>query len=77
MLIPHILRQIFTVQNLAWTYRLRVILILLSVIAYVLSPLDIIPESVLGLLGIFDDILIMICAAVFLIIVYRDILSHG
>ncbi|CAF5116164.1 unnamed protein product, partial [Rotaria magnacalcarata] len=50
-------------QNLAWTYRLRIILILLTVIAYVLSPLDILPESVLGFLGLFDDLLVTFCAA--------------
>ncbi|CAM4816918.1 unnamed protein product [Rotaria magnacalcarata] len=63
VLIPHIIRQMFTVQNLAWTYRLRIILILLTVIAYVLSPLDILPESVLGFLGLFDDLLVTFCAA--------------
>ncbi|CAF4247011.1 unnamed protein product [Rotaria socialis] len=63
VLIPHIIRQMFTVQNLAWTYRLRIILILFTVIAYVLSPLDILPESVLGFLGFFDDLLVTFCAA--------------
>ncbi|CAF3344316.1 unnamed protein product [Rotaria sp. Silwood1] len=75
VLIPHIIRQMFTVQNLAWTYRLRIILILFTVIAYVLSPLDILPESVLGFLGLFDDILVIFCAALYVIIIYR-ILIH-
>jgi RING finger protein 170 len=77
VLIPHILRQIFSVQSIAWTYRIRVILILLTVIGYVLSPLDILPESVLGFLGFFDDIFIILCAALYVIIVYREFLSHG
>ncbi|CAF3358084.1 unnamed protein product [Rotaria sp. Silwood1] len=76
VLIPHIIRQMFTVQNLAWTYRLRIILILFTVIAYVLSPLDILPESVLGFLGLFDDILVIFCAALYVIIIYREFLSH-
>ncbi len=77
MLIPHIIRQIFSVQSIAWTYRIRIILIFLSVIAYVLSPLDILPESVLGFLGFFDDFFIIICAALYVIIAYREFLSHG
>ncbi|CAM4834294.1 unnamed protein product [Rotaria magnacalcarata] len=76
VLIPHIIRQMFTVQNLAWTYRLRIILILLTVIAYVLSPLDILPESVLGFLGLFDDLLVTFCAALYVIIIYREFLSR-
>lgn len=77
MLIPHIFRQMFTVQNLAWTYRLRIIIILFTVIAYVLSPFDILPESVLGFLGLFDDIFIMFCAALYVIIIYREFLSRS
>ncbi len=77
MLIPHILRQIFSVQSLAWTYRIRVTLILLTVIGYVISPLDILPESVLGFLGFFDDIFVILCAALYVIIVYREFLSRG
>ncbi|CAF2355678.1 unnamed protein product [Rotaria sp. Silwood2] len=77
VLIPHIIRQMFTVQNLAWTYRLRIILILFTVIAYVLSPLDILPESVLGFLGLFDDILVIFCAALYVIVIYREFLSHS
>ena len=77
VLIPHIIRQLFTIQSLAWTYRIRVMLIFFTVIAYVLSPLDILPESVLGFLGFFDDFFIILCAALYIIIVYREYLSRG
>jgi len=77
VLIPHIIRQIFSIQGLAWTYRIRIMLILLTVIAYVLSPLDILPESVLGFLGLFDDFFIILCAALYVIIAYREFLSRG
>ncbi len=52
-------------------------LIFVTVIAYVLSPLDILPESVLGFLGFFDDFFIVICAALYIIVAYREILSRG
>ena len=51
--------------------------ILFTVIAYVLSPLDILPESVLGFLGLFDDFFIILCAALYVIIAYREFLSRG
>ncbi len=77
MLIPHIIRQIFSLQGLALAYRIRIILILFTVIVYVLSPLDILPESVLGFLGLFDDVFITFCAALYIIIAYREFLSRG
>ena len=76
MLIPHILRQIFTVDTLSWAYRARILMIMFIVIGYVISPLDIIPESVLGLLGLFDDFFIIFCAALYIIIIYREYLSR-
>jgi RING finger protein 170 len=52
-------------------------LILFTVIAYVLSPLDILPESVFGFLGFFDDFFFVLCAALYIIIAYREFLSRG
>lgn len=77
MLIPHIFRQIFSLQGLAWTYRIRAIFIILFIILYILSPLDIIPESVMGLLGFFDDLLILFCAAFYIIFMYRQFLARA
>ncbi|CAF4915400.1 unnamed protein product, partial [Rotaria sp. Silwood2] len=36
VLIPYIIRQLFTTESLAWTYRLRTIIVFISVIAYVI-----------------------------------------
>jgi RING finger protein 170 len=77
VLIPHIIRQICSFQGVAMAYRIRIILIFLTVIAYVLSPLDILPESVLGFLGLFDDFFIILCAALYIIIAYREFLSRS
>lgn len=77
MLIPHIFRQIFSLQGLTWTYRIRMFLIIFFIILYILSPLDIIPESVLGFLGLLDDFLIIFCAAFYVIFMYRQFLARG
>ncbi|CAF1117154.1 unnamed protein product [Adineta steineri] len=77
VLIPYIIRQIFTFQSIAWAYRLRIIFIFFTVIAYIISPLDILPESILGFLGLFDDVLIILCAALYIIIAYREFLSRS
>jgi len=39
---------------------LRSVLMLIGVLAYLLSPFDIIPEAVFGLIGLLDDLFIII-----------------
>ncbi len=77
VLIPHIIRQIFTTESLTWTYRLRTIVIFISVIAYVISPLDILPESLLGIFGLLDDFFIVLCSALYVVIAFRQNLAQG
>ncbi|CAF0760879.1 unnamed protein product [Adineta ricciae] len=77
VLIPHIIRQIFSLQSLAWAYRIRMMFILVTVIVYVLSPFDIFPENMFGFLGLFDDVFIILCAAMYIIIAYREYISRS
>jgi RING finger protein 170 len=53
------------------------IVIFVSVIAYVISPLDILPESVLGIFGLLDDFFIVLCSALYVIIAFRQNLARG
>ena len=75
MLIPHLIRQIFSVEGLTWTYRLRTVIIFLSTLVYVISPLDILPESVVGVFGLLDDFFIVICSALYFVVSYRQNLA--
>uniref|UniRef100_A0A7S3NCB6 DUF1232 domain-containing protein n=1 Tax=Euplotes harpa TaxID=151035 RepID=A0A7S3NCB6_9SPIT len=45
---------------------LRFILLLIGAVVYILSPLDLLPESVFGLIGLTDDILIFVATLVFI-----------
>jgi RING finger protein 170 len=55
-----------------------VMMVALSAI-YVLSPIDILPENVLGLFGFFDDFLVLLIVFLHLAAVYRSLLlyRHG
>jgi len=77
VLVPHVIRQIFTSESLALAYRLRTLLVILSVVAYVISPFDILPESLLGLFGLIDDFLIVLCSALYVVIAFRQNLARG
>ena len=50
---------------------------MVSVIVYVISPLDILPESVLGIFGLLDDLLIAVYGALQMIIVFRQNLASA
>ena len=75
MLIPHLVRQIFSFEGLTWTYRLRTILIFLTTIFYVISPLDILPESLVGIVGLVDDLLVIVGAGLYFVASYRQNLA--
>ena len=68
VLLWHLWRALFTLRGLVL---LRLTLILLFLLAYVLSPLDLLPEAVFGLLGLLDDILLIVIVMVTLSMVYR------
>jgi len=65
------------VEGLAWASRLRILLIVVTVIVYVISPLDILPESVLGIFGLLDDLLIAVYGALQMIIIFRQNLARA
>ncbi|GKV09150.1 hypothetical protein SLEP1_g20694 [Rubroshorea leprosula] len=48
-------------------------------VAYVLSPIDIIPEAILGIVGFLDDILIVLLCFLHVAALYRSVLyyRHG
>ena len=56
----HLFREFFTPGVLHLTYLIRIIMVLVGLIVYVISPLDIIPESIFGLFGIVDDVIVVI-----------------
>lgn len=66
-------------RTLPLVFRARMILMVILSGVYVLSPVDILPESVLGLFGFFDDFLILVIVFLHLAAVYRSLLlyRHG
>ena len=56
--------------------RLHLLFLLLIMILYLLSPLDLVPESVFGLLGLLDDLAVILLMLVFVTIIYRAHMSR-
>lgn len=77
VLARHLTRNFFSVSGLVAMLRLRIILYLLILIVYILYPLDIIPEAVLGFLGLFDDIAIAAVILVYVTVLFRQSLANA
>lgn len=57
-------------------FKLRVILSVVMAVLYVVSPIDIIPEAFLGLLGLADDVVVIIIILIQVSIVYRTVVAN-
>ncbi|KAG2533965.1 hypothetical protein GQ55_9G016900 [Panicum hallii var. hallii] len=82
--LPFFIRRLFRElmdpqRTLPLVFRARMMMMVALSAIYVLSPVDILPESVLGLFGFVDDLLILLIVFLHLAAVYRSLLlyRHG
>ena len=75
-LLRQLFRDLFSVGGLVWVLRLRIILCFFAAALYFVSPLDIIPESVFGFLGLLDDVLIILLLLVYVTEMYRRVIAN-
>ena len=70
-LLRHLFRELFSVRGIFLVWRIRIVILLILALLYLLSPLDFIPERVFGILGLLDDILIILSVFFVMSIIYR------
>lgn len=76
-LLRHIWRNLFTLQGLLVLYKLHILFILLLLFLYLLSPLDLIPETVFGVLGLIDDVVVVLGVLVYISLIYAAHVANG
>uniref|UniRef100_A0A914UJ22 E3 ubiquitin-protein ligase RNF170 n=1 Tax=Plectus sambesii TaxID=2011161 RepID=A0A914UJ22_9BILA len=76
VLIPYMLRRLFSLEGLMWVFRLRVLLCMVGLVVYVLSPLDVIPEAIFGLFGILDDIFVAFVLLLYASVAFRQVMAN-
>ena len=64
-------RDMFTPSGLYWMQRLHFFMVIFFILFYFIIPIDILPESALGILGLLDDLLLLVMAVVYVTIVYQ------
>lgn len=75
-LLRHAFREMFSVGGLFWMFRIRILLCLVGALTYLVSPLDIIPEALFGLLGFMDDFFVILLLFVYISIMYREVVTQ-
>ncbi|VDM66707.1 unnamed protein product [Strongylus vulgaris] len=76
VLIPYIIRNLFDFNGLMLMFRLRIFFIAIGILAYILSPFDIIPESAYGFMGLMDDIFVTVLLLVYIAIAVRHFMAR-
>ncbi|XP_073448167.1 E3 ubiquitin-protein ligase RNF170-like [Aquarana catesbeiana] len=75
-LLRHAFREMFSVGGLFWMFRIRIVVCLLGAFFYLVSPLDIIPEAVFGILGFMDDFFVLFLLLIYISIMYREVVTQ-
>nr|XP_023889013.1 E3 ubiquitin-protein ligase RNF170-like [Quercus suber]POE65437.1 e3 ubiquitin-protein ligase [Quercus suber] len=79
-LLRRLLRELMDPQrSLPLVIRARVYIAMILSAVYVLSPVDIIPEGIVGIVGLLDDLLIVLICFLHVAAMYRSVLyfRHG
>ncbi|XP_075047082.1 E3 ubiquitin-protein ligase RNF170-like isoform X2 [Mixophyes fleayi] len=75
-LLRHAFREMFSVGGLFRMFRIRIVLCLLGAFFYLVSPLDIIPEALFGILGFMDDVFVIFLLLIYISIMYREVVTQ-
>lgn len=76
MLLRHLIVYLFSGEGLHLAFQLRVGVLIMVWLIYLLSPLDLLPEAVFGLIGLLDDLLIFVLISMYLTFFFRQIMSN-
>lgn len=77
ILIRHFGRHLLTLGGMRLFFRLRSMVFITMCIIYIVLPLDLLPEALFGIVGLFDDLFIILCAVTWMSIQYRNyLLTH-
>lgn len=74
-LLRHAFQEFFSIGGLMWMFRFRICILILAAFLYLISPLDILPEGAFGVIGFLDDLFIFLLVAIYISIIYRQVVA--
>ena len=76
VLLRHLWSFIWSPDGLSWLFRIRIFTLGAMASVYLLSPFDIVPEAIFGIIGILDDLIIVALFLLYAGILYRNFIVH-
>lgn len=75
-LLRHAFREMFSRGALFCMFQIRILLCLVGALMYLVSPLDLIPEALFGILGFMDDLFVIVLFFIYISIMYREVVTQ-
>ena len=75
VLLRHLVHYLISGEGFHLAFQLRVVFLAAMWLLYLLSPLDLIPEAVFGIVGLLDDLVILILISMYLTFFFRQIMA--
>ena len=75
MLVRNLVVYLFNAEDLHLAFDVRCCFLSVVWLVYLLSPLDLLPEAVFGLIGLIDDLVIFLLITMYLTFFFRQIMS--
>ena len=76
VLLRHLWTALWTGEGLQTAFQIRVAVLGLVWLAYFISPLDLLPEALFGIVGLLDDLFIFILISMHITYFFRQIVSN-
>ncbi len=76
VMIRHLWSFLWTTEGLSWLFRMRIFAFFGVAFLYLLSPLDILPEAVFGIVGFIDDFLVAALLLLYVSNQFRNFISQ-
>ncbi|KAL5265756.1 hypothetical protein ACHWQZ_G006461 [Mnemiopsis leidyi] len=74
--IPTLIRRMWSDSGLDFLMRFRIYAYFALALIYVIAPLDLLPESVFGVAGVIDDIVVIVIIALYVTNTYRTYVAY-
>ncbi|XP_045581038.1 E3 ubiquitin-protein ligase RNF170 [Procambarus clarkii] len=75
-ILRHIWAELFTWRGIEMLSRFRFLICVATAILYAITPIDLIPEAFLGLLGLIDDVVVIAFLLIQVSVVYRTVVAN-
>jgi len=77
MISRRMMRYLTTQDGITFLMNARIVPYLIMTAVYALSPFDIVPESLFGMIGVLDDLIILVMCVLYMVTIYRNFAAEN